>query len=645
MGIFDQVKIKYEKFKKLRKKKIRDLQTTSCIKYSEQGEPVNLTTIIKNINNLKANTETHKSRTSLVYNFGECTDLNIGFSYVKQNRMYLSKGISRVVGTKSITVADWNSLVTVSINSDLEAKFISNTIVLDIGQQTKFYSILKTILHELEKWSIQNYPLITGIDIFESMEISSIELFSLIMELVSLKLVFYYRRNNYLKFLNIKDNYPTEFFSGDTKLECYLNSMIELKNLLWSYDSNNAKIYRYYLQKIYEKRLLTSASYLEEIKKMGMNIFDNNKGKYFWSTTNFYRMGFCLEESGKYVPYIKNLNQFQTKERYILVTTQTQLMLNGELIARLKNINIGQAEMPEIDWIDGVPGCGKTTYILENHVPGKDLVLTQTRAAISEIRTKIKLEGKLPVNSLNTDYRTVSSFIINNTDKKYERVFIDEAVLMHAGYTGFIASLSGAKHIILLGDSRQIPYIERSTLKTKWYNINSFCQPNLSHHLTKRCPIDVCHILANHYPIIHTTNNTVRSILPMKTSNQFHQLEPNTLILTYTQAEKSMLINTLKVKTLSPIKIHTIHEAQGFTSKNVVLIRINSKPLEIYNSVPHTIVALSRHTNSFIYIKNGGIDLMETIIQKIQSCSESSIIERNNQLNEYYKNHYNVEPT
>lgn len=50
--------------------------------------------------------------------------------------------------------------------------------------------------------------------------------------------------------------------------------------------------------------------------------------------------------------------------------------------------------------------------------------------------------------------------------------------MMHAGYIGFIAKLSSAREIIVVGDSKQIPYIELSPIKIKWGEMSDFCHPS-----------------------------------------------------------------------------------------------------------------------------------------------------------------------
>lgn len=273
-----------------------------------------------------------------------------------------------------------------------------------------------------------------------------------------------------------------------------------------------------------------------------------------------------------------------------------------------------------------MPGCGKTRYILQQHNPERDLILTQTRANLKDIRTYVeKYIQMTDKKRIYKDYRTVASYIINSSDKKYDRVYIDEASLMHAGYVGYIAAMTNAKEIILLGDINQIQYIERSVIDSKWSSIALFCRPNMLISTTKRCPMDVCHLLSNYYMNIKTTNPTVRSIRPTVSDGSFYQLKSETLLLTYTQLEKNMLVDCLKDKSKGLIKVHTIHEAQGLTSKRVVLVRIITKKLDIYNSIPHAIVAISRHTHSFRYITIGEPDLITILTNRIKSINDDTI--------------------
>lgn len=216
---------------------------------------------------------------------------------------------------------------------------------------------------------------------------------------------------------------------------------------------------------------------------------------------------------------------------------------------------------------------------------------------ILEVRF-LKTYGKGCGEFIYLNYRTVASYIINyNENMTFDRVFFDEALMMHAGYLGYISILSKAKEIIIFGDSKQIPYIERSPITTRWHKISGLIDPYKYDDITQRCPTDTCYALSSHYSDIATGSKTVKSILPIGRSGDFFQIEADTLVLTYTQKEKAMIKNVLAK--YENIKIFTIHEAQGLTARSVLLIRIDSSPKEIYNSIPHAIVALSRHTEKF----------------------------------------------
>ncbi|CAH0401342.1 unnamed protein product [Chilo suppressalis] len=65
-------------------------------------------------------------------------------------------------------------------------------------------------------------------------------------------------------------------------------------------------------------------------------------------------------------------------------------------------------------------------------------------------------------------------------------------------------------------------------------------------------------------------------------------------------------------------KILTIHEAQGQTCKNTCIIRTKGIRTKLHDSIPHAVVAVSRHTHSCCYYTDDSDDadeLMEIIVQ------------------------------
>jgi len=88
-------------------------------------------------------------------------------------------------------------------------------------------------------------------------------------------------------------------------------------------------------------------------------------------------------------------------------------------------------------------------------------MLSMTREGCLEIRKEVSKEFNIQGRDLITDYRTVASVLVNGSTKKYNRCFIDECILFHAGGIGYIACLTGATKMLIMGDEWQIPFIER----------------------------------------------------------------------------------------------------------------------------------------------------------------------------------------
>lgn len=588
-----------------------------------------------------------KSRTAMTQAIGVGIDVMVAFVFPFNNKLYLSAGLSSVLKVKKIQARDWIKEAAVSVTSQITLKLEKSQAYPILLLEVKDHdpeSYLPTLINELDQWCSFNRPLTIGVDIYSmpgGPSVPALEVLNTVLSSKHMNFIFYNKGLRDIEFLNIsstpnshkESNCPLGYLPKGDLTNFLINSMIELRLLLEQADQENAKLYSSLLEGLASPSGAVSSRALYEIKNGGMNVFDNSLQRFIFHTEVEYRMGFSLENGGSYVPYLPELNRFQCSQKYILVTNDTRLMLNGELLTKIAKIDLHPKKLPNIKWMQGVPGCGKTRFILKHHIPGKDLVLTQTRAAIKDMRELLlrKSEAELgtpdikfseskasgSVSRLLKDYRTVSSFIINGSDRTYNRVFVDEALLMHAGYLGFISQMAGASEVLVFGDQKQIPYIERSRIKSEWSKLSDHMKPTETFTETHRCPIDVCYALQEHYPNFKTSNQQVISFEPISRENEFHQIKKDTLILTFTQAEKLMVSRALEGR-MPPgrYKIHTVHEAQGLTSERVLLVRCNSKNLRIYDSEPHVIVALTRHTASFKYITVGEDDLVEKLIKK-----------------------------
>jgi len=163
-------------------------------------------------------------------------------------------------------------------------------------------------------------------------------------------------------------------------------------------------------------------------------------------------------------------------------------------------------------WL-GVAGCGKTTTIVKSHDPKNDLVLACTRTNRDDILKRSREEhGEVDQKS----YRTVDSYLMN-VDKQFEVVWVDEALMQHAGAILFVAYASRCRVLNVLGDCTQIPYICRmSGYNAKYPNFIGKVKPKMLMPVSHRCPPDAC---ANVAPIykkvginIKTTSTVRRSM-------------------------------------------------------------------------------------------------------------------------------------
>nr|WAK77762.1 MAG: RNA-dependent RNA polymerase [Fort Crockett virus] len=245
----------------------------------------------------------------------------------------------------------------------------------------------------------------------------------------------------------------------------------------------------------------------------------------------------------------------------------------------------------KIEFITGPPGCGKTTAICNRYNPGQ-LILCATTAGVEDYVQKLNYPKR------SKSVRTVYSYVLND-DSNYDTVYFDEVLMVHPGYVQLVLYLTKCKNIIMFGDYRQIPYYPRIAYEIKYAKLVDIVQPNQFIPVTYRCPQDVARFLQRYYqPDKFDSKNSVsKSIYPMTYSGDITELpiDHEAVYLTFMQDEKNQIEKNLGVR------LYTIHEYQGKQDRHVILVRVNYKACKVYDSVPHWIVAMSRHTQSFRY--------------------------------------------
>lgn len=567
---------------------------------------------------------TPKSTTGLVYNFLEHVDIGIGFVYRIGHKLKLSKGAKTVLKCKYVSNDTWTGMSVVSdtpkcqvrIHADLPLLLMRiNTENTEVGAIS---ASLNQLLRMLNYEIANEFPIRLGIDDYrEIREFSPILLLKEIEANSNLFFYFYTYGLRDLTFLEIDGKGTQGQIPGNNADLNYRNSMIEIRNIIANEDKRITKEYKDIMHNALYG--IKKESVWNKIKLKGFQIFSNNDNRIFFpkSSLEDHAFAFSIENGGQFVPYVNKASKYQSEEEFLLLTKKTKIRLNNMILANIGAIKICEVPFPEIDFITGVPGCGKTHFIINNHQVGTDLILTLTKEGCHSIRSAVEAQSGISKDTLIQNYRTVASLLVNGSTKKFGTVYIDEALLMHAGLVGYIVALTSADRIILVGDEWQIPFIDRERISS-----GAFCSPTNFAHVTttlactRRCPLDVTYALSDYYTGIYSSSSVVLSMSLCKVSDETLTDLPNTLYLTHTQEDKEALIS-LGLGGLPGSKTLTIHEAQGQTYQHVRLIRFNRAPIDLYNSIEHAIVAISRHTISFKYVTQAGDDIVTALMRKV----------------------------
>lgn len=262
----------------------------------------------------------------------------------------------------------------------------------------------------------------------------------------------------------------------------------------------------------------------------------------------------------------------------------------------------------DIARIEGVAGCGKTTWILNAHNPDTDLVLTQTCAARDDVRERMerKMPGK-PKSWYASRYRTVDSYLMNPGGNIYKNVYIDEGMKAHAGATLTVIGLSRALKARVIGDSMQLPYYCREEGFIAIFGSHDFIPIEKYLTITYRCPKDTARLLDRYYE----KRGGMQSVSDVDNTFSLTQLhsvanipmDDDALYLTTTQDEKQGVIKVLKRQKCTA-SVRTTDEAQGNESKRVIYVRYNpNQSISTYADIHQLIVTVTRHKQSFVYAK------------------------------------------
>lgn len=322
----------------------------------------------------------------------------------------------------------------------------------------------------------------------------------------------------------------------------------------------------------------------------------------------------------------------------ILVSAETHLMLEHQFYDECRSfleVSPDEFEIPKFSLIQGVPGCGKTHHIIENHTPSVpttpkpgrplsikvkgDLVLTASREAAADLRKRLAAK-KIFVTS--AQYSTSDSYLLNRRSSGWKAMWFDEALMKHPGEIVLAAFYSKCSEVKLLGDIAQIPFICRlPMIDLKYHKLTSIAPITQELSVTYRCPIDVAVAISDHYPSGIRSANPVRKSLSCVRVHTLANVpnQPDTQYLTFKQAEmEEMRLAGYKL-------VSTVHQFQGKSAKRVAVVRLSHKPLEnIYLSSNHVVTAISRHTESLVYYTPVLTDDLSRRISRVPSAAEAT---------------------
>jgi len=291
------------------------------------------------------------------------------------------------------------------------------------------------------------------------------------------------------------------------------------------------------------------------------------------------------------------------------LTTDLLNVYNGPQVMETLKEALKVEHNYRVELEEGPPGCGKTYAILQQFEPAsKDGIMCPVRESIQDTRSRV-VQKHESVPDARLRIRTVDSFLVNygsDTRTKLLRLdtlYADEVFMTHAGKWYAVAALTRAKRVRGFGDRQQIPHISRVQSAA----LHGSIRPQLVDHnwLTYRCPQDAVAAWGIQYGWKVRSVSKVSRSLSRVYSTAGLEIPDGCVMMCMYQWEKTEL-RKMYAQHLKRILIITAHESQGKTYKVVWFhrfdLRVRSDGFSLYDAAKHVLVAMSRHTDTFLYV-------------------------------------------
>ncbi|XP_047991720.1 uncharacterized protein LOC125230569 [Leguminivora glycinivorella] len=392
-----------------------------------------------------------------------------------------------------------------------------------------------------------------------------------------------------------KPDFKPQYLETNNTKAAILNAIIEIRTL-WEYVINNA--FHNYSQMYSRLKYPLLYQEREMCQKHSENFAVYDKITEEWLVTQSEPPYQLCYDGKDFIDFSVAKNDKKIP-RFLLVGKFTKMMQEPNLVTKTFTYRayVPELVVPTIKLIVGVPGCGKTRYIIKNHNPGS-LVLTSGKEAAEDIRKRMAENNGVPQSQYSRSYRTIDSYLINKREP-YTDVWVDEALMEHPGKLFLVCLFSRCRNLYLLGDPNQLGYINRTDVTLLYDKSSMFFKPAETLNVSYRCPVDVMAILSikcDYEGRVYSASNVLRS-LKCKTFTSLNNVprSEDTKYLVFKQAEK-------KVMKEAGYDVSTVHEFQGKEAGHVVIVKMSHNSREGASESPrHLVVALSRHRDSLVY--------------------------------------------
>lgn len=277
----------------------------------------------------------------------------------------------------------------------------------------------------------------------------------------------------------------------------------------------------------------------------------------------------------------------------------------------LQHLKVDDEPPCRVRAIFGAPGCGKTAHYLSQIAPCADAIKRGVSAKkvlfispTQQLRDDV--DGKIahPARAVTQHVALGVLARAARDGECYDEIAIDECFMHPLVYIKVLSTLAPEASLVLLGDPKQIGYIDFSGDMIDSATVNDIAGtlPTTVLNATMRCPQDVVALpfVQRTYPGLTSSSKRENSIV--RVGVDFRDVAAQ--VLTFTQEEKSRCSLEGAI---------TVHEAQGRTFSSVIL-HYNGTPGEqkLLSIGRHLIVGLTRHTMS-LYIREPGDEVHEAI--------------------------------